>query len=167
MLLGVILFVLAILVALRQDNIPDEETLELVALDKSHSDQELERRQYLNLLMFQQTGLVFALVIVPLAVSYYQNRQVFKRHRLRKVVKLERQSAAREISLSGRLLEKYPNLTAHELSLCKLLYRGISSKEIAIELNISPSSVNTARYRLRKRLRVPGSEELVAFLHKI
>jgi DNA-binding CsgD family transcriptional regulator/cbb3-type cytochrome oxidase subunit 3 len=162
-----IVFVLGVVFALSQGNQPDEEAMHMIALDKSQSERDVEKRQYMNLLMFQQTGWVFALIIVPLAVTYYQNRKIFKRHRLRKASKIQRQRFARDNTLFARLLDRFPDLTPNELSLCQMLSRGLSSKEIAAELNISSASVNTARYRLRKRLSVPPGEELVAFLHKI
>ena len=48
-----------------------------------------------------------------------------------------------------------------------MLADGLSSKEIAIELNISPASANTARYRLRKRMQLEPDTDLLQFLRQI
>lgn len=63
-----------------------------------------------------------------------------------------------------KLLSTFPMLTAHELKLCALLRLNLSSKEIANILNISPSSVNTGRYRMRKKMHLTESDDLVRFL---
>jgi tetratricopeptide (TPR) repeat protein len=43
----------------------------------------------------------------------------------------------------------------------------LSSKQISDLLNITPSSIDTARYRLRKKLDVPKSESIQGFLKKL
>lgn len=55
-------------------------------------------------------------------------------------------------------------ITAHELKLCALIRMRLSAKEIGGILNISPSSVNTARYRLRKKMDLSSKEDLDLFL---
>ncbi len=50
------------------------------------------------------------------------------------------------------LKERYPDLTTNELKLCALLKLNMNLKEAANVLGISPESVKTARYRLRKKL---------------
>ena len=51
-----------------------------------------------------------------------------------------------------KLKEKFPNITENEQRLASLLKIGLSSKEIASILHITPKSVDTNRYRLRKKL---------------
>ena len=58
-------------------------------------------------------------------------------------------------------------LTATELRLCLLLRLGLSSKEIASVLRITPDSVRVARYRLRKKLPLESQDELVNFMLKL
>ncbi|HET7360901.1 MAG TPA: hypothetical protein VFI78_03125, partial [Salinimicrobium sp.] len=41
-----------------------------------------------------------------------------------------------------------PNITIHELKLCSLIRMNLTAKEISRLLNITPASVNKARYRL-------------------
>jgi DNA-binding CsgD family transcriptional regulator len=63
-----------------------------------------------------------------------------------------------------RLLQKHPTLTQNELKLCAYLRMNLSTKEIAQMLNISPESVTTKRYRLRKKIGLRKEENLVGFI---
>jgi DNA-binding CsgD family transcriptional regulator len=65
---------------------------------------------------------------------------------------------------SARLLLAHPGLTPYEIKLCTLLWKNHSSKEIAGALNITIGSVNTARYRLRKKLTLPREIDLIIYL---
>ncbi|MBC8644276.1 hypothetical protein H9W95_10095 [Flavobacterium lindanitolerans] len=49
-----------------------------------------------------------------------------------------------------RLKQLYPEISANDLKICALIKLNLSIKEMASILNISPDSVKTARYRLRK-----------------
>ena len=69
-----------------------------------------------------------------------------------------------ESRFSAQLLDLHPELTAYDLKLCQLVRLNLSSKEIAAMLNISPASVNTARYRLRKRLQLREDQDLNKYL---
>lgn len=64
------------------------------------------------------------------------------------------------------LKEKYPSLTPTDLKLCSLLRLNYSSKEIADLLNISIRGVEAARYRLRKKLNLSETDNLVDFMIK-
>lgn len=50
------------------------------------------------------------------------------------------------------LQRTYPQLTNSDIKLCAYLRMRLENKEIAQLLNISPKGIETARYRLRKRL---------------
>jgi DNA-binding CsgD family transcriptional regulator len=63
-----------------------------------------------------------------------------------------------------KLKERYSTLTPTDLKLCALLRLNYSSKEIASMLNISTRGVEAARYRLRKKLNLAESENLVNFM---
>lgn len=68
----------------------------------------------------------------------------------------------------GHALHKIiPDMTANELKLCAFLRLNLSSKEIASLFNISPDSVNKARYRLRKKMDLNSNEDLFVFLSSI
>lgn len=63
-----------------------------------------------------------------------------------------------------KILSVHPTLTAYELRLSALLRLNLSSKEIGNILNISASSVNTGRYRMRKKMELTEAEDLVRYL---
>lgn len=58
------------------------------------------------------------------------------------------------------LLSKFPALNPQDLRLLAYIKLNMSTKEIARILNISPSSANTARYRLRKKMNLAPEEDL-------
>jgi len=66
-----------------------------------------------------------------------------------------------------QLESEYSDLTTNEKRLCALLRLDLSSKEIASVLNISPKSVEMNRYRLRKKMKISGSENLSAIIQAI
>lgn len=66
-----------------------------------------------------------------------------------------------------RLEQKYPSLTKSEKRLCTMLYTNMSSKEIAVISNTTIRSVETSRYRLRKKFDLTRDEDMVDFLRSI
>jgi PAS domain S-box-containing protein len=66
-----------------------------------------------------------------------------------------------------RLHQKHSRLTPKENKLCACLRLGLTSREIAGLKNISPQSVEIARVRLRKKLKLPGSKRLASYLAEI
>ncbi|MCB0472976.1 MAG: LuxR family transcriptional regulator [Flavobacteriaceae bacterium] len=58
----------------------------------------------------------------------------------------------------------HPDLTPNDLRICVYLRMNLTSKEIAPLLNISVKSVETKRYRLRKRMNLPHEESLVNYI---
>jgi len=63
-----------------------------------------------------------------------------------------------------KLQEKYPDLTKNDIRLCSLIRLKIDSHEIATLQNITLSSLNTARYRLRKKLNLCENTDLDEFI---
>ena len=63
-----------------------------------------------------------------------------------------------------KLTNAYPDLKKNDLKLCAYLRMGLSSKEMASLLNTSVRSIETARYRLRKKLGMESGENLLAFI---
>jgi DNA-binding CsgD family transcriptional regulator len=63
-----------------------------------------------------------------------------------------------------QLLEKHPGLTPNDLKLCTYLRLNMNSKEIATLLNISVRSMETKRYRLRKKLGLSHDDNLVEYI---
>ena len=63
-----------------------------------------------------------------------------------------------------RIKKTYPSLTPRELKLCAYLRMNISSKEIAVLMNISLRGVEISRYRLRKKLNLERKINLTDFI---
>ncbi len=59
-----------------------------------------------------------------------------------------------------RLREQFPQLGANDHKLCAFLRMNLATKEIAPLMNISVRGVEASRYRLRKKLGLPGDANL-------
>ena len=66
-----------------------------------------------------------------------------------------------------RLIEKHPKLTNSDLRLCAYIRLNLSTKEIASLMNVSSSSVEMAKYRLRKKLELDESIALPYYLTEV
>lgn len=66
-----------------------------------------------------------------------------------------------------KLKNKFPDITEHDKRLASLIKMGLSSKEIASILHITPKSVDTNRYRLRKKLKLSQEYSLYDFLKNL
>ena len=66
-----------------------------------------------------------------------------------------------------QLTTHFPDLKKNDLKLCAYLRMGLSSKEMASLLNTSVRSIETARYRLRKKLNLGQGENLTSFIQRI
>ena len=64
----------------------------------------------------------------------------------------------------SRLVQTYPELTSSELKICCLIRTGLSSKEIAHLLHVSPRTVDSHRERIRKKLPLPSRYSLANFM---
>ncbi len=67
----------------------------------------------------------------------------------------------------SRLRNLHPELTPGELRLCSYLRMNVTTKEVAALMNISVRGVEISRYRLRKKLRLDQSTNLVDYLMQI
>lgn len=65
------------------------------------------------------------------------------------------------------LTTRFPNLTPNELKLCAFLKLNMSTKEISDLTNQNPDSLKIARHRLRTKLGLTRSENVVSFLNQI
>lgn len=63
-----------------------------------------------------------------------------------------------------RIKQAFPEISPNELKICALIKMNLSIKEMASILNISPDSVKTARYRLRKKLNLNTEDNLTDFI---
>lgn len=66
-----------------------------------------------------------------------------------------------------KLKQQFPEITTADTNLISLLCEGFNSKEIASALNISANSVNTKRYRLRKKLKLENDDSFDDFFKQI
>ncbi len=66
-----------------------------------------------------------------------------------------------------RLKQAYHDISPNDLKICALIKLRLSIKEMASILNISPDSVKTARYRLRKRLGMNTEDNLTDFIESL
>lgn len=67
----------------------------------------------------------------------------------------------------NQLSIKFPDLTSGERYLCGLIRLNLTIKDIAAMRNISPKTVEMARYRLRKKLELESSDDLNVFLQNL
>ena len=65
------------------------------------------------------------------------------------------------------LKTSFPELTEHELRLCAYIRINLQNKEIARILNVSPATINTSRYRVRKKLVMDNKMSLEDFLRNL
>lgn len=65
------------------------------------------------------------------------------------------------------LKKLHGDLTENELKLCAYLRIGLKAKQIAEMLSVSPESVNTSRYRLRKKFGLDRSQSLDDYVRNI
>ncbi|MBE0638428.1 MAG: tetratricopeptide repeat protein [Bacteroidales bacterium] len=70
-------------------------------------------------------------------------------------------------SFFDKLRKADGGLTQNDLQLCAYLKLNLTTKEIARLMNISPESVNTSRYRLRKKLNLNNHITLDEFIHTL
>ncbi|MEQ8217949.1 MAG: triple tyrosine motif-containing protein [Arenibacter sp.] len=61
----------------------------------------------------------------------------------------------------------HPTLTPNDLKLCSYLRLNLSTKEMAVLLNITTRSVEIKRYRLRKKLNLEHDDNLVNYILQI
>lgn len=66
-----------------------------------------------------------------------------------------------------KLQQVAPDLTPNERQLCALFRLNLSNKDIASIRNISPKSVEMARYRLRKKLPLEAGDDIYTFMQSI
>ena len=65
------------------------------------------------------------------------------------------------------LKELCPDLTENDLRLCAYISIGMRAKQIAEMLNVSPDSINSNRYRLRKKFGLSRGQSLDDYIRKV
>ena len=124
-----------------------------------------------QVLFMEERGWYF-IALGTLIVAIFIGRKFIRPKRLtqdyrKRVMNRLSSKVKSSLDFAARLRLKYGTLTDHDLKVAEMLVNGLSSKEIATQLNISPSSVNTARYRLRKRMALSQDTDLIAVLQKV
>lgn len=66
-----------------------------------------------------------------------------------------------------RLFSKHPNISVKDKKLCAYIRLGLSSKEISGLQNLTPQSVEIARVRLRKKLKLSREMRLAKYLAQL
>ncbi|MEO6348625.1 MAG: tetratricopeptide repeat protein [Aquaticitalea sp.] len=67
----------------------------------------------------------------------------------------------------SQLMTNYPNLSKNEIQLCSLIRLKMDSRSIATLQNITNASLNTSRYRLRKKLELSDDVNLDDFIQQL
>jgi len=70
-------------------------------------------------------------------------------------------------SFYTRLNEKFPDLTPNDRRLCAFLKLNMSSKDIALLTHRSPRSIESARYRLKKKFGLSPDEDILSYLQSL
>ncbi|MEL6809900.1 MAG: LuxR C-terminal-related transcriptional regulator [Bacteroidota bacterium] len=70
-------------------------------------------------------------------------------------------------SFRAKIEQLYTNLSEKEKKVATMLRLGQTSKQIALQLNISAASVDNYRYTLRKKMNIPKGESLKMFIQNI
>lgn len=68
---------------------------------------------------------------------------------------------------TDRLISLHPSLRQGDIRMCCYIKMGLTSKEIAPLVNISPRSVEMTRYRLRKKMELDSTVSLTDYLQSI
>ncbi|RKD92160.1 helix-turn-helix and ligand-binding sensor domain-containing protein [Mangrovibacterium diazotrophicum] len=71
------------------------------------------------------------------------------------------------VNYMKKLTEQFPHLKMNDRKLCAYLRMGLSSKEMASLFNTSIRSIETARYRLRKKLNLGHDDNLSDFIQSL
>lgn len=70
-------------------------------------------------------------------------------------------------SFNHKLTSLYPNLTEKERRIATLVRLSHTSKQISLQLNITPASVDNYRSSLRKKMNIPKGNTLAKFIKSI
>ncbi|KXX69546.1 hypothetical protein [Flammeovirga sp. SJP92] len=64
------------------------------------------------------------------------------------------------------ITEAYPKLTANDIRILSFIRINLSNREISNLMNITPRSLDTSRYRLRKKINLEQGEDLNKFIRE-
>lgn len=151
----------------------DAETLQMIRENRPSDLNELKSNR-MQILFMSERGwsfivfscLVMAILTWIIISNQRKGKPDFMGYRFRLQNRFS-QHELQEKTFQDRLSKKFNALTSNDLLIAEMLIDGFSTKELASELNISVSSANTARYRLRKKMDLSSDTDLVLFLKEI
>jgi DNA-binding CsgD family transcriptional regulator len=164
-IIGVVLLFLFYAFFIYEPEPIDSDTLDHIAENQSMNPNQKQYRYFSNRFLFQESGWIIAVFVLPFAIFLYQNRKALYRHNRTKSIDLPKRTEETTLSFEEQLIKNFPNLTAYDVDLALMIKGRKTSKEIAEALNISQQSANTARYRLRKKLKLNREDDLFVFLN--
>lgn len=129
-----------------------------------NSIQEIENASFLETIQtklhqLKKSRLIDANAIESIA-SLIKNRQRNKVNMEELAIHIDSLNA----NFSRKLLSAFPTLTQNEIRHCCLIRIQLSTKEISRILHVDPRSIQTARYRIKKKLKLKETEDLLFFL---
>ncbi|MFK8104600.1 MAG: PAS domain-containing protein [Saprospiraceae bacterium] len=65
------------------------------------------------------------------------------------------------------LSDLHPQLNQNDLKHCAFIKLKLSNKDLALILNISPKSVQMARYRIKKKMNLPQEKNLIRYIERM
>lgn len=65
------------------------------------------------------------------------------------------------------LEQKFPSLSENELRVCAYIKMRLNNTEIMSLLNLAPKGLETARYRIKKQMKLSKKEDLNEFIRSI
>lgn len=71
------------------------------------------------------------------------------------------------VEFEKKLIKHYPDLTKTEREICSLIRANMSIKDVANIKGVSSASVQSARYRIRKKMNLEKGEELHQFVQNL
>lgn len=77
---------------------------------------------------------------------------------------LEMQLVQTQPSVSSALLRNHPSLTPKEQRICAFVMHGLTTKDMARLLNVDARSIEKYRQRIRKKLGLQRSDNLISYL---
>ncbi|MFY7671255.1 tetratricopeptide repeat protein [Tenacibaculum sp. MEBiC06402] len=84
-----------------------------------------------------------------------------------KLSKLQDKISEVNKNFEHNISNKYPSLTKTEREICSLLRLNLSIKEIASIRNSTTDSVKAVRYRIRKKMEIPKTQELENYIQTL
>ncbi len=66
-----------------------------------------------------------------------------------------------------KLKKLHPNLSVNDMKHCSYIVSNLKNKDVANLINVSTRSVETARYRIKKKLNLEKGEDLYSYLQRI